>query len=182
MYPTPAAFVAGCVRSIQVVLQQFPVKDKKLLTYTSGPLDTEVEITGYPIVTLFLTSTHTDGGFYVYLEDVDENGKVTYLTEGALRGIHRRISNEQSPLKIFVPYHSFKKRDAASLVPGELMEIRFGLQPISVLLKKNHRLRVAIAGHDKDTFIRVPAEGTPNIAIQRNKRGLSSIELPIVKR
>jgi putative CocE/NonD family hydrolase len=157
-------------------------EDKKLLTYTSASLASDVEITGHPVVTLFLTSTHTDGAFFVYLEDVDENGKVTYLTEGALRGIHRRISKEQPPIKIFVPYHSFKKADAAPLVPGEVTEIKFGLQPISALVKRGHRLRVAIAGHDKDTFIRIPAEGTPTIAVQRNKRGLSSIELPIVKR
>jgi uncharacterized protein len=166
----------------EVVYPDRANEDKKLLTYTSAPLETDLEITGYPVVSLFVTSTHTDGGFYVYLEEVDENGKVTYLTEGALRGIHRRIATEQSPIKIFVPYHSFKKKDAALITPGEVTEIKFGLQPISVLVKKNHRLRVAIAGHDKETFIRIPAEGTPTIALQRNKRGFSSIELPIVKR
>jgi putative CocE/NonD family hydrolase len=50
-------------------------EDKKLLTYTSAPLETDVEITGHPVVSLFLTSTQTDGAFFVYLEDVDENGK-----------------------------------------------------------------------------------------------------------
>lgn len=69
-----------------------------------------------------------------------------------------------------------------SLVPGEVAELKFGLQPVSVLVKKGHRLRVAIAGHDKDTFIRLPAEGTPTIAVQRNSRGLSMIELPVIKR
>ena len=166
----------------EVVYPNRADEDNKLLTYTTAPLDSDVEITGHPVVTLFLTSTHTDGAFFVYLEDVDENGKVTYLTEGALRGLHRRISKEQPPIKIFVPYHSFKKADAAPLVPGEVTEIRFGLQPISALIKKGHRLRVALAGHDKDTFIRIPAEGTPTIVMQRNKRALSLIELPIVKR
>jgi uncharacterized protein len=166
----------------EVVYPDRANEDKKLLTYTSAPLDADLEITGYPVVSLFVTSTHTDGGFYVYLEDVDENGKVTYLTEGALRGLHRRVSTEQPPIKTFVPYHSFKKKDAETLVPGEVAEIKFGLQPISALIKKNHRLRIAIAGHDKETFIRIPFEGTPTIAIQRNKRALSSIDLPILKR
>lgn len=166
----------------EVVYPDRAHEDKKLLTYTSAPLATDLEITGYPVVSLFVTSTHNDGGFYVYLEEVDENGKVTYLTEGALRGLHRRVSADPSPIKIFVPYHSFKKKDAAPLIPGEVTEIKFGLQPISALIRKNHRLRIAIAGHDKETFIRLPSEGTPTIAIQRNKRALSSIELPIVKR
>jgi uncharacterized protein len=74
----------------------------------------------------------------------------------------------------------FKKKDAAPLVPGEVTEIQFGLQPISVVIKRNHRLRIAIAGHDKETFIRIPGEGTPTVAIQRNARALSSIELPII--
>jgi putative CocE/NonD family hydrolase len=157
-------------------------EDKKVLTYTSAPLEADVEITGHPIVSLFVTSTHTDGAFFVYLEEIDENGKVTYLTEGELRALHRRVSNEQSPAKLPVPYHTFLKKDAMPLVPGQVAELKFGLQPISVLVKKGHRLRIAIAGHDKDTFIRIPAEGTPVIAMQRNSRGLSMIELPVIKR
>src|ERR1044072_425093 len=155
-------------------------EDQKLLTYTTEPLAADVEITGHPIVSLFIASTHADGAFFVYLEDVDENGKVTYLTEGELRAVHRRVSNEAG--KLPVPHHTFLKKDAMPLVPGQVAELKFGLQPISVLVKKGHRLRVAIAGHDKDTFIRIPAEGTPTIAMQRNTRGLSMIELPIVKR
>ena len=131
-------------------------------------------------MSLFVSSTHTDGAFFVYLEEIDENGKVTYITEGALRALHRRISSEQSPLKL--PVHSFLKKDALPLKPGAVAELRFSLQPISVWVKKGHRLRVAIAGHDKDTFIRIPAEGAPTISMQRNSRGLSRIELPVIKR
>ena len=80
----------------EVVYRDRAEEDKKLLTYTSDPLEADIEITGHPIVSLFVTSTHTDGAFFVYLEDVDENGKVTYLTEGELRALHRRVSNEQS--------------------------------------------------------------------------------------
>jgi len=166
----------------EVIYPDRAEEDKKLLTYTSAPLESDVEITGHPVVSLFVSSTHTDGAFFVYLEDVDENGKVTYLTEGELRALHRRISSGPSPTNLPVPYHSFLKKDALPLKPGEVAELRFGLQPISVLVKKGHRLRIAIAGHDKETFIRIPAEGAPQISVQRNTRGLSRIELPIIKR
>jgi putative CocE/NonD family hydrolase len=157
-------------------------EDKKLLTYTTDPLEADVEITGHPIVSLFITSTHTDGAFFVYLEEIDEKGKVTYLTEGELRALHRRVSSEPSPTKHPVPYHTFAKKDAMPLVPGQVAELKFHLQPISVLVKKGHRLRVAIAGHDKGTFLRIPAEGNPTIAVQRSKGALSSIELPVIRR
>jgi putative CocE/NonD family hydrolase len=166
----------------EVIYPDRAEEDKKLLTYTGAPLEADVEITGHPVVSLFVTSTHTDGAFFVYLEAIDENGKVTYLTEGQLRALHRRISNAPNPTKLPAPYHSFLKQDAAPLKPGEVAELRFHLQPISVLIKKGHRLRVAIAGHDKDTFIRTPLEGTPTISMQRNPRALSRIELPIIKR
>jgi putative CocE/NonD family hydrolase len=67
--------------------------DRRLLTYTSAPLTDDVEITGHPVVTLYVASTATDGAFYVYLEDVDENGRVTYVTEGQLRALHRRLTD-----------------------------------------------------------------------------------------
>jgi uncharacterized protein len=156
-------------------------EDGRLLTYTSEKLKDDVEITGYPVVSLQVSSTHSDGAFYVYLEEVDEAGKVTYITEGQLRAIHRKISTDV-PYQPAPAYHSFRRKDALPLKPGEIAELRFALLPISVLIKKGHRIRVAIAGHDKSVFARVPAEGTPTIRIARNRDHTSFIELPVVAR
>jgi len=41
-------------------------EDKKLLTYTSDRLHQDVEITGHPVVALYVTSTANDGAFYIY--------------------------------------------------------------------------------------------------------------------
>jgi putative CocE/NonD family hydrolase len=154
--------------------------DRRLLTYTSPPLAQDTEISGHAVVTLYVASNATDGAFYVYLEDVDERGRVTYVTEGQLRAIHRKVSTEAPPYKMLVPYHSFKRKDAMPLVPGEVAELTFGLLSTSVLIKKGHRIRIAIAGHDKDTFARIPAEGTPVLSVQRNSVHASYAELPIV--
>jgi putative CocE/NonD family hydrolase len=156
--------------------------DRRLLTYTSDPLETAVEITGHPIAMLYLTSTTSDGAFYVYLEEVDENGKVIYLTEGQLRAIHRKISPDTPPYRTFGPYHSFLKKDASPLVPGEVAEIAFALIPTSVQIRSGHRLRVTIAGHDRDTFTPIPKRGIPTISIQRNSNFASYIDLPFIIR
>ena len=68
------------------------------------------------------------------------------------------------------------------LVPGEMAELTFELQPTSVLIKKGHKIRVAIAGADKDNFNRIPAQGTPTITVARNKKYSSFITLPVSKR
>jgi putative CocE/NonD family hydrolase len=154
--------------------------DRRLLTYTSPPLTQDTEITGYPIVTLYVTSTATDGAFFVYLEDVDETGKVTYVTEGQLRALHRLVSTDSPPYNMLVPYHSFRQEDGMPLVPGEVAELAFGLLPTSVLIKKGNRIRIAIAGHDRDTFIRIPTEGNPAITVARNKIHASFIDLPVI--
>jgi putative CocE/NonD family hydrolase len=154
-------------------------EDQRLLTYTSPPLDQDMEITGYPVITLYVTSTETDGAFFVYLEDVDEAGRVTYVTEGQLRAIHRKVSSETSPYNLLVPYHSFKMEDGMMLVPGEITQITFGLHPTSVLIKKGHCIRISIAGHDQGTFTRIPAQGFPEITVARNRNHASFVELPV---
>nr|WP_279239752.1 CocE/NonD family hydrolase C-terminal non-catalytic domain-containing protein [Scytonema sp. UIC 10036] len=117
---------------------------------------------------MYATSSENDGAFFVYLEDVDESGKVTYITEGQLRPLHRKVSRERPPYTIFGINHSFNEKDGQSLEPGKTTKLTCDLLPTSVLIKQGHQIRVAIAGHDKDSFVRYPAEGTPEITILRN--------------
>ena len=154
--------------------------DERLLTYTSEPFDTDREITGHPIITLFVRSTHEDGLFIAYLEDVAPDGRVTYITEGQLRAVMRRVSDEASPYKKMGPHHSQLRADAMPLIPGEVAELNFELWATSVLIREGHRLRIAIAGADKDTFTRYPLDGgEPTITIERNSRYPSHVVLPL---
>jgi len=157
-------------------------EDKKLLCYTSPPLTGDMEVTGHPIVRLFVSSTADDGNFFVYLEDVDLKGNVTYVTEGQLRALHRKLSDEQPPYKDVVPYHSFKRNDGQPLAPGEVAEIVFDLLPTSYLFLKGHSVRVAIAGADKDHFALMKVEPPPTLTFYRNNIHASAIELPVVPR
>ncbi len=156
-------------------------EDKKLLAYTSAPLTHDMTITGYPVVTLYIASSEADSAFFVYLEDVDEAGVVRYVTEGQLRGMHRKISDTPLPYVTGMPNHSFLRADASPLPIGETVEIIIGLQPTSVLIKKGHRVRVALAGADKDTFVQIPATGTPTWTLSRDVAQSSHITLPVIK-
>lgn len=155
-------------------------EDAKLLTYTSAPLDHDLEMTGSPTVYLYVASDHEDGAFHVYLEDVSPEGRVTYLTEGLLRAAHRKVKDaSEAP---FVPlgiYHSFLEADAAPLVPGEVTEIGLTLLPFSTVFRKGHAIRVAIAGHDMSMKDRCPREGLPELCLERNLRFPSRIVLPV---
>lgn len=155
-------------------------EDKKLLIYDTDPLEKDTEITGHSVVTLYLRSSATDGQFFVYLETIDPDGRVRLLNDGQLRGIHRKISNEAEPYKMFGPYHSLLEKDVLPIVPGEVTEISFDLNPMSVLLQKGQRIRIAIAGADIDTFAPIEGCENPELIIERNSLYASCIDLPIV--
>lgn len=155
--------------------------DKKLLTFTGAPLQEDIEITGHPIVSLYITSTSTDGAFLVYLEDVDPQGSVTYITEGQLRALHRNVSEQKAPVVTAGPYHTYCQADAKEIVPEKTTELIFSLLPTSTLIRKGHRIRIAIAGHDAGTFARIPATGQPVITVAYNRTYASSIDLPVLR-
>lgn len=152
--------------------------DERMLVYTSAPVTEDIQITGTPVVRLKMTSTHEDGAVIVYLEDVDENGNSTYITEGGLRLIHRK---EQVQDDKHFNMHSFNELDAQPMVEGEIEEVAFKLWPTSVLIKKGHSIRIAIAGADKSVFDKCPKRGTPTYEIMRNLVNMSFVELPIVR-
>lgn len=155
-------------------------EDKKLLVYDMPPLDKAVEITGHPVVCLYLRSSVTDGHFFAYLETVDTDGRVRLLTEGQLRGLHRKVSSDKPPYRMFGPYHSFKEKDAQPLVVGEVAKITFDLFPISVVLEKGQRIRIAIAGADRDVFDSIPGCESAELSIERNSIYSSYIDLPFI--
>jgi len=158
-------------------------EDKRLLTYTSAPMERDVEITGHPLVTLYVTSTHEDGAFFVYLEDVAPDGRVTYITEGELRAVVRKVSDEPGLYWKYGPQRTELRADAMPLVPGQVAELSFELWATSVLIKQAHRIRIAIAGADKDSFLRYPRDGSgPTITVARNRSYPSHVDLPMRER
>lgn len=128
---------------------------------------------------LFVSSTASDGDFFAYLEEVHESGRVAYVTEGQLRAIHRKLGQGPPPYTLRVPYRTFRRRDAQGLVPGQVVEMSFDLIPTSYLFRKGRRIRVALAGADKDHFGPLPGE-PPTVSVYRDSAHASSLELPVV--
>jgi len=156
------------------------VADRKLLCYTSAPLDADLEVTGHASVTVFVSSTATDGEFFAYLEDMNPKGRVTYVTEGELRAVHRKLSAEP-PYGQVGAYHSFKRSDALPLPPGGVTEITFEILPTSYRFKRGHSIRLALAGADKDHFAVMPGP-PPSWRVYRDSVHASRISLPVMAR
>ncbi|MEQ9586696.1 MAG: CocE/NonD family hydrolase [Parvibaculaceae bacterium] len=133
-------------------------EDSRLLTYTSAPLATSMEITGTPVLTFFVSTNKQDGVFHAYLEAVAPNGRVIYLTEGILRAQQRKITSANLPYFQDGPPHSYLREDALPVVPGKEMEISIGLYATSIVVPKDYRLRIALAGADLAMFKPLPED------------------------
>src|SRR5690606_34902661 len=130
---------------------------------------------------LYMSSTATDAAIHVYVTDVDENGTAHYVTEGVMKAMHHKVSQETRPYTDVeaVPYHSYLRKDAQPLKPGEITEITFDVLPVSYLFKKGHSIRISISGADKDHF-EIVAPGA-EWKIYFDEQYPSGIELPVVK-
>ena len=157
-------------------------RDKKLLLYTSDPLPENVEVTGHPVVTIYLSSTTPDTNLFVYLEDVTPEGEVHYVTEGELRALHRRwhTTSPSNDAILPIPFRSFQRADAAPLTPGEVVPLTLPLFPTSYQFKQGHRLRLALAGADQDHFQIL--DGPPSVwEVWHTPERPSYLVLPVVR-
>jgi putative CocE/NonD family hydrolase len=155
-------------------------EDNKLIVYTGAPLATDVEISGSPAVVLEVASTATDGAFFAYLEDVAPDGRVTYMDEGELRAVNRKLMDaHERPYNSPGRAPSNSRHDAVPLVPGKPVELKISMWPTSVLLRKGHCVRVALAGADGDSFRRYPPGGDVTWTVYRQSALASYVELPM---
>lgn len=154
--------------------------DEKLLTYQTEPFEKDMELTGTVVLDLWMSSDQEDGALHAYLEDIAPDGTVRYLTEGILRLKHRKVSEEEPVHPVFGPYHSFLEQDAELMPVNETQLVSLGLYNTSALIKKGHRLQIAIGGADQTSFERVPKEGpAPNWTIYRTIERPSRVVIPL---
>ncbi len=153
--------------------------DRKALTYTMPPLERDIEITGHPVLNLWLKTDASDLDVFAYLEEVNAGGKSTYITEGNLRASHRKL--RQAPYRnLGLPYHSHYRGELMPVPAGEPIELTFSLLPTSYRFKNGDRIRITIAFADADNFETPIINPAPRLQLLRSAKHPSWIQLPIV--
>ncbi|WP_341716411.1 CocE/NonD family hydrolase [Micromonospora sp. FIMYZ51] len=152
--------------------------DRKALTYTTPVLSRDVEVTGHPVVHLWVSADQPDADFFVYLEEVDERGESHYVSEAVIRASYRACGP--------APYDTMGLpflpgvTESVQPLPAEPVELVADLHPTSNVFVAGRRLRVSVTGCDRDnadTPRRVPP---PVVRIHRSARYLSRVVLPIM--
>jgi len=125
--------------------------NKRMEVFTSHPLESSLEITGHPIIELFMSIPATDGTLFAYLEHVSPEGYVQYITEGEIRLIHREVTTDKL-LPTIGPYHSYHEGDSKPVKPNEVQYHAFEMLPTSYEIPQGHSVRISLAGSDIDHF------------------------------
>lgn len=106
---------------------------RDVVVFQTEPLGSDLEVTGHPIVELWISTDAPDADFVAKLIDVYPpspdfpHGLSLGLSEGVQRAKFRNGYEEPQ-----------------LLTPGELYQVRIELRPLSNLFRKGHRLRVDI--------------------------------------
>jgi putative CocE/NonD family hydrolase len=127
---------------------------RRVLTFTTAPLDKDLEIAGPIKLVLYASSTAKDTDFIVKLTDqfpqaaedrakgINPFGEV--VTRGWLRASHQQLDESRSTEH--VPYHTH--HDPQSLVPNKIYRFDISLEPNAYCFKAGHRIRLEIANGD----------------------------------
>jgi len=124
------------------------------VTFLSGPLEAETEITGPSALKLVVSSSTADADLFVVLRVFDPAGKeLTFLGaldphtpigQGWLRASQRKLDTALS--KPFRPYHTHD--EAQPLTSGAPVELDIEIWPTCIVIPAGYRIGLTIRGRD----------------------------------
>ncbi|MFQ5547434.1 MAG: CocE/NonD family hydrolase [Woeseia sp.] len=115
-----------------------------VLTYVTGPLRNDLDITGPIAVELYASSSATDTDFTAALVDVYPDGYSLLIQEGILRASFRDRDPDPSPIE-----------------PGRVYTFMIDLWATSYTVPAGHRIRVEISSSNFPRFARNLNNGEP---------------------
>jgi uncharacterized protein len=133
------------------------------LTFTSAPLEDDLEVIGTPRLVLLASTDAADVDWCVRLCDVDEEGRSRLLNTGALKGSHARSHERPTPL-----------------TPGEVTSFEVEIWPIANLFKAGHRVRVDVSTADFPFFESNPLPSRS--LVLHDQANSSRLVLPVMTR
>jgi predicted acyl esterase len=124
------------------------------LTFSTPPLEEEVEITGPIAARLFVSSSTADADLFLVVRVFDQDGREvvfqgaldpnTPVAQGWLRASHRKLDETLS--EEWRPYHT--NDEAQPLQPGEAYELDIEIWPTCIVVPAGYRISLTVRGKD----------------------------------
>jgi uncharacterized protein len=144
-----------------------------------APLQKELKIMGFPIVSVFVDSSEPDGVLFAYLEAVLPDNSVVYLTEGVIR-LGLRGSKQPALRTDQRLERTLAAKDLAPMKPGTPELIVFEMYPLAAALPAGASLQLSFASSDTDNFKRYATDqAVLQIVLSSSQR--SELIMPVVQ-
>jgi putative CocE/NonD family hydrolase len=166
-------------RTLDIALPNLDERARGCAVWTSAPLDAPLEITGTAVLHLRIESTHADGGLVALLEDVAPDGTAHYVTEGVLNLVDRALASPPFP-RASGAWHSTESATRAPFPIATAVDVAFELWAVSWRLPAGHRVRIALAGADRDNYTIPEHDPAPVLTVHQGGPRASFLELPTV--
>jgi putative CocE/NonD family hydrolase len=113
-------------------------------TYETAALAEDMEVTGHPVMTLWLKTEAGDADVTARIDDVAPDGATrSYQMLGRLRASHRILA--KPPYNhLGLPWMTHRTADARPVPAGQPVELKFDLLPMSYIFKAGHKVRVTL--------------------------------------
>ncbi|MEJ7617219.1 MAG: CocE/NonD family hydrolase [Pyrinomonadaceae bacterium] len=131
-----------------------------VLSFSTPPLEKDLEATGYIQVELYASTSAKDTDFTALLVDVDESGYARFLTDGIVRTRYRNGTAEPE-----------------EIVPGKVYKYTIDLWATSNLFRAGHRIRLYLSSSNFPRFNRNLNTGEPMIGGERIIKAQQTIYL-----
>ncbi len=156
--------------------------------YQTSPMDEDFAINGPIQADVYASTTNFAGLVSVRVDDVAPNGTVTPITNGLINMKHRATDDSRSRTlngETIQPWHTFSESDESVVIPNITAKFPIEIQPTSAVIKKGHRLRVAVGPSNLPQGTIFGAEGLLQLlptwlTVENNRWYPSSIVLPVV--
>jgi hypothetical protein len=131
-----------------------PDPARRVLTFTSAPLEADLEIAGPIKLVLYASSTRDDMDFFVKISEqmpqsAEDRAKTLnpasyWITKGWLRASHRALDPKKSTE--MEPYHTHSNPEP--IEPGKIYRFDISVEPMAHRFKKGNRIRLEIVNGD----------------------------------
>jgi putative CocE/NonD family hydrolase len=142
------------VASASSLAQSQGVRERLGVSFETGPMPEDTEVTGPIVLVLWVSSTSSDMDIFATLRNIDPQGNDVFevgqagqpvpVTKGWLRASHRKLDPARS--LTFRPFHAHDER--RPLVPDVPVECHVEIWPTSMVFRKGHRIRLDIQPRD----------------------------------
>jgi putative CocE/NonD family hydrolase len=162
-------------------------KAQKAVIFETPVLAADLYLNGPMQADIWMTATKSQAAVAVRVDDVDALGKATPISTGLMSASHRAVDVTRSRLVngvMIQPWHDFTEASRLPVVPGQAMLVPVEIFPAAALVKKGHKLRVAISASNQAMGIwptpqQLQANGNVS-TILNDPAHPSSVVLPVV--